>query len=149
MQTRRRMKGGRSRNQRSKRIPNNGSTNKLEDFFVRHPKRSLHSLYSHFMVSPRGRIAIFLITPTNELIDLSFRLKNGRLIRWMESTHSHIQEYRNATILERFGYKPWNDKKDRTLKELESRFLAMYPAQKDSIERYVRHANASIQSLDM
>ena len=145
MQTRRR--GGRSRSRRSARSMNNGSSNKLESFFAEHSKRSLHSLYSHFMVSPKGRIAIFLITPNNELIDVSFRFNNGRLTRWLESEHSHVKEYRNATILERFKYKPWTEKGDRNLKELEERFLSMYPHRKNSIERYVRHANMSIQSL--
>jgi len=138
MQTRRR--------RRSLKSINNGSSNKLETFFAKHSKRSLHSLYSQFMVSPSGRIAIFLITRNNELIDLSFRLNNGRLTRWMESKHGRIKEYRNATILERFKYKPWN-KEDRDLKELEERFLAMYPPRKNSIERYVTPENTSIQSL--
>ena len=151
MQTRRRLRGGRTRKSLSLRTKsrNNGSNDKLEAFFDRHPKGSLHSLYSHFMVSPRGRIAIFLITKSNELIDLSFRLKNGKLVRFMESKHRHIKEYRNASILERFKYKPWNSKNDSDMKGLEKRFLTMYPLQDNSIERYVTPENTSIQSLDM
>jgi hypothetical protein len=146
MQTRRR---GGNRSRKSKRSANNESGTKLDDFFAAHPKRSLRSLYSHFMISPRGRIAIFLITPNDELIDLSFRMKNGRLMRLMESVHSYIKEYRNATILERFKYKPFSGKNDSKLKELESRFLNMYPPQKNSIERYVAPEINSIQSLNM
>jgi len=99
------------------------------------------------MVSPSGRIAIFLITPNNDLIDISFRSKNGKLTRWMESTHHNIDEYRNATILQRFKYKPWHDREDRELREIERQFLKKYPPRRNSIRRYVTPETESIVSL--
>ena len=126
---------------------NNGSSDRLEAFFKEHPKRSLHSLYPQLMVSPRGRVAIFLITHDNELIDISFRLKNGNLFRWMESRHLHMNAYRNATILERFQYKPWHDPTNRALQEIETQFLNRYPPRRNSIRRYVTPETGSIESL--